>query len=117
MTSPLLSVLQAKGFKVALLTDGRMSGASGKVLAAIQVTPEAANNGPLAKIQNHDLICIDATKGSLNLKPGGELLGERDIPYYDGSMSHSGVGRELFACFRTNISSAEEGASIFHHDV
>ena len=114
--SPLLGVLQAKGFKVALLTDGRMSGASGKVLAAIQVTPETLDNDPLAKIQNGDLICIDATKGSLNLKTGEELLTERDIPHYNRSMPHSGMGRELFACFRTNISSAEEGASIFLHD-
>ena len=114
--SPLLSVLQAKGFKVALLTDGRMSGASGKVLAAIQVTPEAVDDGPLAKIQNGDLIGIDATQGSLNLKSGSELLTQRKIPQYDKSMSHSGVGRELFACFRAHTSSAEEGASIFLHD-
>ena len=114
--SPLLGVLQAKGFKVALLTDGRMSGASGKVLAAIQVTPETLDNDPLAKIQNGDLIRIDATKGSLNLKTGEELLTERDMPHYDRPMPHSGMGRELFACFRANISNAEEGASIFLHD-
>ena len=90
--SPLLSVLQARGFKVALLTDGRMSGASGKVLAAIQVTPETLDNDPLAKIQNGDLICIDATKGSLNLKTGEELLTERDIPHYNRYMPHSGMG-------------------------
>ena len=115
--SPLLSVLQAKGFKVALLTDGRMSGASGKVLAAIQVTPEAADDGPLAKIQTGDLIRIDATQDSLNLKSGKALLTQRKIPHYDKSMSHSGVGRELFACFRSNISNAEEGASIFLPDL
>ena len=114
--SPMLGVLQAKGFKVALLTDGRMSGASGKVLAAIQVTPEAADDGPLAKIQTGDLIGIDATQGSLNLKSGSELLTQRNIPQYDKSMSHSGVGRELFACFRANINSAEQGASIFLHN-
>ena len=114
--SPLLGVLQAKGFKVALLTDGRMSGASGKVLAAIQVTPEAVDDGPLAKIQTGDLIGIDATQSSLNLKSGSELLTQRKIPQYDKSMSHAGVGRELFACFRSNISNAEQGASIFLHN-
>ena len=114
--SPLLGVLQARGFKVALLTDGRMSGASGKVLAAIQVTPETLDNGPLAKIQSGDLIAIDAAHGSLNLKPGEELLSRRTIPLYDNSMSRAGVGRELFACFRANVSNAEEGASIFLHD-
>ena len=114
--SPLLGVLQARGFKVALLTDGRMSGASGKVLAAIQVTPETLDNGPLAKIQSGDLIAIDAAHGSLNLKPGEELLSRRTIPLYDNSMSRAGVGRELFACFRANVSNAEEGASVFLHD-
>ena len=114
--SPMLSVLQARGFKVALLTDGRMSGASGKVLAVIQVTPEAADNGPLAKIQSGDLIGIDAASGSLNLIAGEELLNLRAIPHYDSSMSSVGVGRELFACFRANINNAEEGASIFQRD-
>ena len=114
--SPILSVLQARGFKVAIVTDGRMSGASGKVLAVIHVTPEAADDGPLATIQNGDLIRIDAVKCSLNLKTDKEQLEQHTIPQYDESISHSGMGRELFACFRTHISCAEEGASIFLHD-
>ncbi len=113
--SPILAVLQARGFKVALLTDGRMSGASGKVLAAIQVIPEAVDNGPLARIQTGDLVSIDATCGSLNLKPG--ILPEtRSERRHDNTISGVGVGRELFTCFRANTGSAEEGASIFRHD-
>ena len=114
--TPILSVLQVRGFRVALLTDGRMSGASGKVLAAIHVTPEAADDGPLATIQNGDMICIDAEKCSLNLKTDERELEQRTIPQYDESISHSGMGRELFTCFRTNINNAEQGASIFTHD-
>ena len=114
--SPILSVLQARGFKVALLTDGRMSGASGNVLAAIHVIPEAADNGPLAKIQSGDLVGIDAASGSLNLMAGEALLSLRTIPHYNSSMSGVGVGRELFACFRANVNNAEEGASIFQRD-
>ncbi len=114
--TPILSVLQARGFKVALVTDGRMSGASGKVLAAIHVTPEAADDSPLATIQNGDLICIDAVKCSLNLKSDERELEQRTIPQYDESISHSGMGRELFTCFRANINNAEQGASIFLHD-
>ena len=113
--SPMLGVLQARGFRVALLTDGRMSGASGKVLAAIQVTPEAADNGPLARVQNGDLVSIDANCGSLELKPG--ILPEtRSERRHDNTRSGVGVGRELFTCFRANTGSAEEGASIFRHD-
>ena len=111
--SPMLGVLQARGFRVALLTGGRMSGASGKVLAAIQVTPEAADGGALARIQNGDLVSIDATRGSLDLKPGGELMGAHTVRHYDNTLSGAGVGRELFTCFRANTGSAEEGASIF----
>ena len=114
--SPLLGVLQARGFNVALLTDGRMSGASGKVLAALHLTPETVDNGLLAIIQSGDLICIDAARGSIDLKSGKGLTATLNMPQYDESMSHSGMGRELFACFRANISSAEEGASIFPQD-
>ena len=114
--SPLLSVLQARGYKVALLTDGRMSGASGNVLAAIHVTPETLDNSPLAKIQNGDLISIDVVKGSLNLNTDKKQLEQRNIAQHDKSISDAGMGRELFACFRANISNAEEGASIFLHD-
>lgn len=114
--SPLLGVLQARGLKVALLTDGRMSGASGKVLAAIQVTPEAADNGLLARVRNGDLVSIDATRGSLNLVPCGELPEMCDEPNCENVIPGAGVGRELFACFRANTGSAEEGASIFRHD-
>ena len=86
------------------------------MLAAIQVTPETLDNRLLAKIQNGDLICIDAVKCSLNLKTDEREPEQRTIPQYDESISHSGMGRELFTCFRANINNAEQGASIFTHD-
>jgi phosphogluconate dehydratase len=108
--TPYLGVLQNKGFKVALLTDGRMSGASGKVLAAIQVTPEAVADGLIARIQDGDMISIDAEAGLLNVAAN---LAEREIMQADLTASASGMGRELFSIFRKEVSTAEAGASIF----
>ena len=108
--TPYLGVLQNKGFKVALLTDGRMSGASGKVLAAIQVTPEAVADGLIARIQDGDMISIDAEAGLLNVAAN---LAERELMQADLTASASGMGRELFSIFRKEVRTAEAGASIF----
>jgi len=110
--TPYLGVLQNRGFKVALLTDGRMSGASGKVLAAIQVTPEAVCDGVIGKIKDGDQITIDAAAGVLSVTANDDPA-LRSIGSGDPSSSHVGMGRELFVQFRKNVSSAESGATIF----
>ncbi|HTQ99806.1 MAG TPA: phosphogluconate dehydratase [Candidatus Acidoferrum sp.] len=108
--TPTLSVLLDRGFKVALVTDGRMSGASGKVPAVLHLWPEAASGGPLALVQNGDRIRVDATSGTLELLVAAAELKKR-IPASSGSGSHAhGCGRELFANFRAVVGSAEEGA-------
>ncbi len=110
---PPLGVLQDKGFKVALVTDGRLSGASGKVLSAIHVTPEALADGPLARLQDGDILRVDATKGTLEaLVPQAEWAA-RPLALADLDPSHHGTGRELFAPFRHLVSRADLGASIF----
>lgn len=106
--TPYLGLLQNRGFKVALLTDGRMSGASGKVLAAIQVSPEAACDGPIGRIQSGDVIEIDATAGVMQVH--AELDG-RDQNYTPAPQF--GMGRELFGAFRDRAGAAESGASLF----
>jgi len=108
--TPLLSVLQDKGFKVALVTDGRMSGASGKVPAAIHVSPEALDDGPIARVRDGDVVRVDAVKGTLDVL-AADLL-ERAVTHPDLSANESGIGRELFAAFRAVCSPASEGASI-----
>jgi phosphogluconate dehydratase len=109
--TPYLGLLQNRGFKVALLTDGRMSGASGKVLAAIQATPEAARGGLIGKVHDGDIVTICARTGELSV--AAENIEQRDAPA-DERDSHSyGIGRELFSAFRERASSAEEGASFF----
>ncbi|MGI9222267.1 MAG: dihydroxy-acid dehydratase, partial [Woeseiaceae bacterium] len=110
--TPYLGVLQNRGFKVALLTDGRMSGASGKVLAAIQVTPEACAGGLIGKIKNDDMIEIDAASGEMSVVTS-DAIAERDVPVPDIATGHSGMGRELFSVFRHKVSSAETGATVF----
>jgi len=110
--TPYLSVLQNIGHKVALLTDGRMSGASGKVLAAIQVTPEAAKGGLIGRILDGDFVCIDSENGVLSVDANGDPLESRIVEAPDLSASHTGMGRELFKVFRKNASGAEMGASI-----
>jgi phosphogluconate dehydratase len=111
--TPPLAVLQGKGFKVALVTDGRMSGASGKVPAAIHVSPEALAGGPLAKLRDGDVIRLDAVKGQLDaLVPEATWAMRTAAPM---SLAHAednahGLGRELFGGMRKNVTSAEEGA-------
>ncbi|RHZ94619.1 phosphogluconate dehydratase [Cereibacter sphaeroides] len=108
--TPVLSVLQDRGLRVALVTDGRMSGASGKVPSAIHVAPEAAMGGPLARLRDGDLLRVDATTGRLDVLAEGF---EDRIPVEaDLSASAHGIGRELFAAFRATVSSATEGAAV-----
>ncbi|MGX0876570.1 phosphogluconate dehydratase [Roseovarius sp. MBR-154] len=109
--TPLLSILQGRGQKVALVTDGRMSGASGKVPAAIHVSPEAVEGGPIARLQDGDLLRVDATQGTLDILTPGAA--ERAPATADLSATHTGTGRELFAVFRNTTGSATTGASIF----
>ena len=110
--TPPLGVLQDKGFKVALVTDGRMSGASGKVPAAIHLSPEAADGGPIARIRDGDLVHLDAEKGVLVVE--AEDFGDRAPSVADCQDAHFGLGRELFAVFRANVTTAEEGAMSFN---
>ena len=112
--TPGLGVLQDKGHKVALVTDGRMSGASGKVPAAIHVTPEAAEGGPIAKIQNGDMIRLDAIRGELAVLVPEEEWEIRQNNSTDLSDHSIGIGRELFKVMRNSVNSAELGAHIFN---
>jgi phosphogluconate dehydratase len=111
--TPPLAVLQGKGFKVALVTDGRMSGASGKIPAAIHVSPEALAGGPLGKLRDGDLVRLDAVNGVLQaLVPEAEWAAREQgiiTPEQHDDNGH-GLGRELFAGMRRNVKSAEEGA-------
>ena len=109
--TPTLGVLQDRGFKVALVTDGRMSGASGKVPAAIHVTPEAADRGPLAKIRDSDLIRLDARAGSLEVLVDEADWAWRTAAEPDLSPYAQGLGREMFANFRGAVSNADAGAA------
>ena len=111
--TPPLSVLQGKGFRVALVTDGRMSGASGKIPAAIHVSPEAAAGGPLAKVRDGDLIRLDGVAGTLTvLLPDAEWAARETatMPAEQRVADGHGLGRELFAGMRRNSLTAEEGA-------
>lgn len=110
--TPYLGLLQNRGFKVALLTDGRMSGASGKVLAAIQVTPEAVDGGLIGKVRDNDIVTIDADEGLLSVADATEVS-SRPAPKSMQQTPQFGMGRELFAAFRHSVGSAETGASIF----
>jgi phosphogluconate dehydratase len=109
---PLLGALQDRGFRVALVTDGRMSGASGKVLAAIHVTPEAAEGGPLAKVRNGDVLRVDANVGALDVVSPADWR-ERAPAQLDIAGNARGLGRELFSVFRAHACSAERGGSAF----
>ena len=110
---PPLGVLQDKGFKVAIVTDGRMSGASGKVPSAIHLSPEALDGGMLAKVKTGDMIRFDAQKGEILLLVEEEELQTRTIELPDMQSNRHGFGRELFVWVRQSIGSAEEGACVF----
>ncbi len=109
--TPMLSILQGRGQKVALVTDGRMSGASGKVPAAIHVVPEALDRGPIACLKDGDILRVDAVSGELEIMNPGVL--DRAPATADLSANQHGVGRDLFGAFRQNVGSADTGASIF----
>lgn len=110
--TPPLGILQDQGFKVALVTDGRMSGASGKVPAAIHMSPEALLDGNIAKIKDGDMLLLDAKNGILEILIDEKEWKERKIPKLKKEEIF-GCGRELFAGFRTQTSSAETGAMSF----
>jgi phosphogluconate dehydratase len=110
---PALGALQDRGHRVALVTDGRMSGASGKVPAAIHLTPEAAASGPIARIRSGDIVRIDAAAGTLDVLVGEGQLAERHAGgKAPDDASWTGTGRELFAQFRRQVGATEHGASI-----
>ncbi len=108
--TPTLSVLQDRGLRVALITDGRMSGASGKVPAAIHISPEAAQGGPLARLRDGDLIRLDAGAGTLSVLAAD--FDTRTPVVIDLSANQAGLGRELFAAFRAGVGSSETGAAL-----
>jgi len=109
---PAMSGLLAKGRKVAIVTDGRMSGASGKVPAAIHLTPEAAADGPISKLRDGDIIRLDARVGILEAQVESAVLQARPAVKPDQFEVAHGVGRELFTRLREGASAADEGASI-----
>ena len=114
--TPPLGVLQDKGFKVALVTDGRMSGASGKVPAAIHLCPEALDGGLISKVKTGDMILLDGESGELTLLVDEAELAARDKAKFNVNGHHQGMGRELFGFMRSNLSSAETGACSLFSD-
>lgn len=112
--TPMLAILQGQGHNVALVTDGRMSGASGKVPAAIHVVPEALDGGAIAKIRDGDMIRLNARTGSLELLD--ETILQRPCATTDLTAYQNGTGREMFAMFRQTVTSADTGATVFGSD-
>jgi phosphogluconate dehydratase len=112
--TPALGVLQDRGHKVALVTDGRMSGASGKIPAAIHLTPEAAADGPLTRVRDGDIITVDANAGTLTLHvPDDEFATRTPTGRAPSTAEMTGTGRELFASMRAAVGPADQGASVF----
>ncbi|CUH54137.1 phosphogluconate dehydratase [Shimia marina] len=109
--TPLMSIMQGRGQKVAFVTDGRMSGASGKIPAAIHVSPEALDGGPIAQLKDGDILRVDAEGGALTILTEG--VTDRPPASTDLSAYEAGTGRELFAAFRNAVGAATTGASIF----
>jgi phosphogluconate dehydratase len=110
--TPALASLQSKGFKVALVTDGRMSGASGTVPAAIHVSPECLHGGPLAKVRDGDIVRLDSIAGTLTAHVPEEVFAGRDIATPVLAQNEHGMGRDLFRMFRANAAAAEEGGGV-----
>jgi phosphogluconate dehydratase len=111
--TPPLSVLQEKGFKVAIVTDGRMSGASGKVPAAIHMSPEASAGGAIGKVRTGDIIRLNITAGTVNALVDEDIWRAREVEELSDAKRFSnahGMGRELFGGMRRNVLTAEEGA-------
>lgn len=109
--TPPLGVLQDRGFKVALITDGRMSGASGKVPSAIHMCPECVDGGPLSKVRDGDVIVLNTQTGEVNVQVDQAEFDARVAAANSAKGHHIGMGRELFGAFRANASSAETGAT------
>ena len=109
--TPTLISLQSKGYKIGLVTDGRMSGASGKIPAAIHVTPEAMDEGPIACIKNGDIIELDARAGTLTLMVSEDEFASREPAKHQHK--NTGMGRELFENMRRSVGAAERGAGVF----
>ncbi|OVZ59140.1 phosphogluconate dehydratase [Pigmentiphaga sp. NML080357] len=112
--TPTLSVLQGRGFRVALVTDGRMSGASGKVPAAIHVTPEALKGGTIGKVRTGDMVRVDAARGELEVLADLAARPAAEVP--DLRPHHRGIGRDLFGNMRKSVSAAEQGACTLFAD-
>jgi phosphogluconate dehydratase len=110
--TPALASLQSKGFKVALVTDGRMSGASGTVPAAIHVTPECLSGGPLAKLRDGDIVRLDSLTGTLCAHVPDAIWNQRESAPADVGENGHGMGRELFRLFRTHAAAAEQGGGV-----
>jgi phosphogluconate dehydratase len=110
--TPALASLQSKGFKVALVTDGRMSGASGTVPAAIHVTPECLSGGPLAKVRDGDVIRLDSIAGTLTAQVPEAAWNQRPTAPADLRHNESGMGRDLFRLFRLHAAAAEDGGGV-----
>jgi phosphogluconate dehydratase len=110
--TPALASLQSKGFKVALVTDGRMSGASGSVPAAIHVSPECLHGGPLAKVRDGDVIRLDSLAGTLAVRMSEDEFAKRSVPTPELTQNDHGMGRDLFRMFRANAAAAEEGGGV-----
>ncbi|MBT8145884.1 MAG: dihydroxy-acid dehydratase, partial [Gammaproteobacteria bacterium] len=110
--TPYLGVLQQRGYRIALITDGRMSGASGKVPAAIHLAPEALKQGPIARLRDGDLIELNSEAGSLNVLIEDQELEAREPVYYQQPDGDT-LGRNLFECFRNNVDVGSDGASVF----
>ena len=114
--TPFLGIMQDKGFKVALVTDGRMSGASGKVPAAIHLSPEGAMGGEIARVQDGDMIELDADNGVLEIEVDAEVWAARELVPPPADLDVEGFGREMFAGLRAQVNSAEQGASVLHYE-
>tara|TARA_R110000850_G_C9994061_1_gene467377 strand:+ start:8523 stop:10235 length:1713 start_codon:yes stop_codon:yes gene_type:complete len=111
--TPVLGILQDRGHKVALVTDGRMSGASGKIPSAIHMSPEAARGGPLARVRDGDMIAFDSEKGTLDVKVDDATFLAREPAQFRPNESAMGLGREMFSYFRQMTGTADTGASQF----
>lgn len=111
--TPALGILQDKGRHVALVTDGRMSGASGKVPAAIHVTPEPLDGGPIGLVRDGDVVRLDAEAGILEVLVAPDVWAQRTLDVPDLSANQFGMGRELFGMFRKSVGTAEEGGATF----
>ena len=108
-----LGILQDRGFRVALVTDGRMSGASGKVPAAIHLSPEALSGGPISKVRDGDLLRLNASTGELTALVPADEWRQPESGAHDNTNNEYGTGRELFAHMRNAVNEAESGATIF----